>query len=283
MKEKKQNKGMIVIIVILVLALLGTTGYIVYDKFLKEEVNVSKENKNNSQYENVEKEKEVTDSLLKEGLSLKIAMLEKISNTETEKYRSGYIYKKDISNSEINSDTKLYNVLQNLYHENEGLIPVTTNYDFKELEPYKSVATQIDVSLVTERYNDLYGERVVDHKNLDGCPMFIYDAENSKYYGMAECGGTSSTYLKSYNNKYTQLKDDFYVYVSVASITYNDQEGNSTVYTDYEMQNKYKDVTIAEVENIINSSNYKDFSEYKYTFTKNKNGNYIFSSIERVK
>lgn len=282
MKENRQNKGMIITIVILVLALLGTTGYIVYDKFLKEEVDVSKEDKNNNQYENIEKE--ITDSLLKEGLAKKITMLEKISNMETEKYRDGYIYKKDISNSEINSEVKLYNVLQNLYNENEGLIPVTTNYDFKELEPYKSFATQIDVSLVTERYYDLYGEKIISHQNLNGCPTFIYDATNSKYYGMAECGGTSPTYLKSYNNKYTQLKDNFYVYVSLASITNNEQEDNSTVYTDYEMQNKYKDVTIQEVENnLINSSNYKDFSEYKYTFIKNENGNYIFSAIERVK
>lgn len=34
MSERKKNKGLIMLVVILVLALIMTTGYIVYDKFI---------------------------------------------------------------------------------------------------------------------------------------------------------------------------------------------------------------------------------------------------------
>ena len=50
MNENKKNRGLIVLVVILVLALVATSGYIVYDKFIAKE-EVEEKNKDNKKDE----------------------------------------------------------------------------------------------------------------------------------------------------------------------------------------------------------------------------------------
>lgn len=54
MNENKKNRGLIVLVVILVLALVATSGYIVYDKFIAKE-EVEEKNKDNKKMRLVKK------------------------------------------------------------------------------------------------------------------------------------------------------------------------------------------------------------------------------------
>ena len=47
--------------------------------------------------------------------------------------------------------------------------------------------------------------------------------------------------------------------------------------------NKKDEIIMRLVHYFITEENHDKFSEYKYTFTKTKNGNYKFVSIEKVK
>ena len=60
MNENKKNRGLIVLVVILVLALVATSGYIVYDKFIAKE-EVEEKNEDNKKGKDVKEKLEVTD------------------------------------------------------------------------------------------------------------------------------------------------------------------------------------------------------------------------------
>ena len=98
---------------------------------------------------------------------------------------------------------------------------------------------------------------------------------NKKYYGSAECGGTTAGSLDIYKYKYTSDKDNYYVYLSLSSGTL-DKDGEPLCYIDY---NRTLEVDCEK----IGQNNYQNFSQYKYTFTKDDNGDYVFSKLEKIK
>ena len=236
-------------------------------------------------------EKDVELASLRDDLTNKVKMLGRIwydgdlklwPDAEERGYREGDIYIKNIESSQISNDIKLYNVLEGLYIEYYGRSPVTTNYNFGSMEVYKDHMVQLDESLVETEYKKMYGNDSIVHKSFNNqCPMFIYDDVNNKYYGDAQCGGVTGVGILTYVNKVTTMDNDAYVYVSLGSWEVTETWPNNNIYTNYERTKLYKD-NVTNYENFINESNYKDFSEYKYTFV-NEDGNYIFKSLERIK
>ena len=86
--------------------------------------------------------------------------------------------------------------------------------------------------------------------------------------------------MNTYINRITTKGNNAYVYVNLGVLNYVE----SKVYTEYEAKNLY-DGAIDDFDmksEVINESNYKDFSEYKYPFV-NEDGNYIFESLKRIK
>ena len=283
-KNKKSSKLLVVlcIFIFIVTFVLGWKfGGVIFEMFdSKDEEVVDK----SEQKEKVV-EVESNDEIFNDKIKGKINMIEKISslnplplwpNIETG-YREGDIYIKDVANSDIAAELKLYNILENLLFEYNRKSPVTTNYDFGDLNAYKEVITQLDVQLVEEEYIKLYGTKDFSHKDFSGCPMFIYDSVNKKYYGSAECGGASTVFLNTYVNRITTKGDEAYAYVSLGAINLEE----NCVYTNYERTFKYNGQVADYYGDIINKDNYKEFSEYKYTFTKDKD-NYYFTSVERL-
>lgn len=98
-----------------------------------------------------------------------------------------------------------------------------------------------DVSNISVNY---FGDSTVNHKSFDVCFGYIYDNNTNNYYYIEpQCGGSNQDSAYAYINKYT-VKDD--------------------------EANNFR----------INESNYKEFSEYKYTFKKDNKGNYYFVSLK---
>lgn len=275
MNESKKNKGVIVVISILVVIVLTLGGYILYDKVLKKD-EVREENPMEEK-EEIEEEEELFDNAIKEEISQKISILESIQKIDTEQNEIAPIYKKDIKSSDMSNDIKLDSVLDNLYYQKNGKSPVTTDYDLSMYGGEEFV--QLDLLEVENVYYNLYGDKKIEHKNIESCPQYIYDSKNQKYYGAAACGGTTNLSIESYIYKYTTKSDKLYAYVSLAIVEADDQ--GTIVYTDYERQNKYSN-PINNLENIITIDNYKEFSQYQYTFTKNDDGTYYFDSIEKI-
>lgn len=263
---KKNNNLLIALIAIVFVCLVGVVSYSL--------LNNNKENNNKDNLDN-NTEVEITSSEVKDSLDEKIKILE--IDFEMDIYRYASIYKNEnITNSEMSKKDKLFKVLSYLYFKTDNYkSPVTTDYNFGSMENYKDIMVQLDEKDVLKLYSNMYGEEVSGMSIEGGCPNFIYDKDNKKYYGSAECGGTTASSLDIYKYKYTSDKDNYYVYLSLGSGTL-DKDGEPLCYIDY---NRTLEV---DCEN-IGQNNYQDYSQYKYTFTKDDNGDYAFSKLEKIK
>lgn len=228
----------------------------------------------------------IDDVALKNDIENKIDILSRqqyIGYEDGKEYTNGAIFKKNYKNSEIETKYKMLMVVDDLYIKYMGKSPVTTDYDFGVSFPIDaSFATQIDVSEVEKLYVSVFGTKDYKHEKLEfKCPSFIYDEKNSKYYGMSGCGGAQFSYISKYVNRITVEGDKLFAYVSVGSSIYDDSVGRYVYYTDYEGTKSYSG-NISDMYNYVNESNYEQFSEYKFIFTK-KDGNYSFTEINKIK
>ena len=152
---------------------------------------------------------------------------------------------------------------------------------------------------------NLFGENLKTIINeIIECPSYIYDESNkSFYFPEPQCGGIFIGYSRGYKSKFEEYKDEAYVYVSYAFIIPDDStysadlnEQKYIVYKDFNLIEKesyyttqHKDVYQTDLRQYqadsfeLNKDNYKDFSEYKFTFKKDKNNNYYLTKIEQTK
>lgn len=272
-EKTKNNKVLVIVLIIVSVLLVGCIGFIIGNS------NASKNNDIVEKDNREEKEETVSDDvLLKDDLADKIGMLETISTDDNSSYyRSGTIYAKNIKNEELSVSEKLFVVLERAYWDNYGKSSVTTNYDFGTMGSYGF--TQIDVSKVEIAYKKLFGTSLKksEHQGFNStCPMFVYDETNQKYYAASECGGTSAYSIETYLNRVTVKGDEAYAYVSLAAI---DSE-KGIIYTDYARTKQHSTVETI-MGKVINKDNYKEFGEYKYTFKKDNN-NFYFAKLERL-
>lgn len=298
MENKNNNNGLLIgIIVILVVALLGVCAYVAYDKgiiFNSEKENNEVENNevesNESENNEEQVETEITDTIIKDELEQKVAIIEYM-DIESIDIKNSYWYPADIYYNDkttlenLDSNETLYAVLKYHYAE-KNFTQLTTDYDFSEIYSDKNywseVFTQISSESILNEHNKLFKNLSVNlmEGTIGTCPSFTYDATNKLFYGGSQCGGISLISTLTYINKYTQLDNNVYVYVSVG--TMNGE--TNYIYTDYKSTEPYRTLTNSDnAQNIITAENYTDFSEYKYTFSKNTDGSYSFIQVERVK
>lgn len=279
--EQNNNKvnngaGFLIIIVALLIVVFGLGGYIVYDKFISDDSKESTEEKE-------KKEVALNDNAVKEQLAKSITILEGAElyqdGGKSGYYFQGDVYAKNIKSSDITYAQKLYSVLKSVYNNNEYFINDSSEVPTKSANGEK----------VDNLFKSVFGEKTThDTTTVGTCPKFNYDTTDNKYHAAGACGGTSVCGFETYNNKYTVQGDKYYVYVSFASSCYvenSDPNIHATrkVYTNYEHNKEYEG-QITDVNNkYITEENYDKFSEYKYTFTKTKDGDYKFVSVEKVK
>lgn len=271
----KQNAGIIIMIVTLIIVVFGLFGYVVYDKFLssdKKDKTVKKINTTNTI-----NEEELNNSAVENQLVTNIKILELLEflGEDVEHYyRYGDVYYKNIESSDIDNGVKLYAVLRYAYDDN-NIFAIDYNS-----EDHAKVA---ESGKVNNLYKNLFGENSVPtkiEKNL--CPYFEYNESTKKYRAISTCGGTSGFWILTKANKFTYAEDNYYVYVNLAVI-----EGSENIYTDYNKANLYQGTvskdSMRDSEKFFNEVDKDKFSEYKYTFTKTKDGYYKFVSVEKVK
>ncbi len=274
--EKKNNGGLIAIIIVLVIALLGVCFYVAYDKGLifnnKEEV---EEKEGNDEETNALVETELTTSTTINELNNIIKMIDPGCIL----YRQN-IYRKVV----LTHDDKMKITFESLV---DNFVDLTA--EEKQAKAYSESieVKKINVSEVKAQYKKLFGEEPTELGDYGHCPTYSYDSTNNVYYKViGGCGGTCGYVPISYINSYTEDNDNIYVYVSVGEpMSYSgsdilfincDVTGSSVC-----MSGNVRDYI--DFDNIINESNYQDFSEYKYTFKKNEDGTFYYDKIERLK
>jgi len=145
----------------------------------------------------------------------------------------------------------------------------------------------VNQKLIKIQYKKYFNEEPKEYKDFNICGNnYKYDSNLGLYFWLEpQCGGTAMSLLHNYKNKYTQKGNEAYVYVSYGISNYNVQTGATDIYKDINSETLYKqNLTDQESHNFtINETNYQDFSEYKYTFKEDENGNYYFVSIEKTK
>lgn len=168
----------------------------------------------------------------------------------------------------------------------------TTSLDVNAYEQdlYKN-ATIIDANYVRERYQNLFGESLDSKDYSLFCSSYLYYQEKDLYIdpNIGGCGGYSPNRYFLYKEKFTQNDnlDKAYAYVRVGNLyrydidaiceIRNDIEENSKVITSYSSSDCPSDS-----ENLINSSNYQNFTPYRFVFDKNDDGTYHFSKVEKL-
>lgn len=117
---------------------------------------------------------------------------------------------------------------------------------------------------------------------------YYYDKNNKKFFELCINKLDGSNFIDTYIYDFDYDEDNVYLYISVAygneELIDND-DTKITIYKDY----KHKDIYIRFIYNsnkpndnfILDDSNYRDFSLYKYTF-KRVDGDYYFKSLEKV-
>lgn len=282
MEENKKNKNgvLITIIIILIIVLLGVIGYICYDKGVFGN-KVAKTDTEATQVVEA-KEVELSDETIRSDLKTKIGFITSYANSEDSLYNAyTFRYKNKIFGdafNNMNNDLKLEIVLDYLYINKKFQNVTAENKDSEIVKGYgQNEVYQISKDDVNKEYKKFFGKDVSENKSLDiYCFGYDYDATKNMYFKAdPNCGGTSGASYVSYINKYTEKENNAYVYVNYG---YDGMASDGKVFADLEGT---KESSVDPNNFKIDESNYKEFSEYKFTFEKDDSGNYYFVSLEK--
>ena len=286
--EKKTNKGLICLVVVLLIALLGTVGYILVDKGvikLKKEKSVIEKNKN-------------------EGLSLEIdnAGIVDLYNKVNVYYGNQIYMINNSANKKIVSNKMSYEDKMILL--NHQLIREIRTSVVADGETRESISEVRLKSL----YEDMYGTGTYEHKDeiyidlvFAGASMitngyesssnvnsfeFKYDASTKEYNGIiGGVGGTSGPDIEE-GIESAKKYDNSIEIITYAGFLESTSEGKYAIYASIEDRNK-KSSEVATIEGTNLSEEVKKYSDklshYRYTFKADKAGFYRFESMEKVK
>ncbi len=273
MNENKKNRGLIVLVVILVLALVVTSGYIVYDKFIAKE-EVEEKNKDNKKDEASE---EAQDELVEVDVNSEEiqTLFTNISNGLTSYCGvNNYYQDKKVLASDLSNDLVFDIALLQIYREKQA----------QGIEyPFSQIGDAFTASELETKIRNTFGKNYsFTHRTINSCPIFEYDSANQKYVinTPPACGGTCGpTNLKKVvralkNNQSIEL----YVRVLFA--------GGASATDYYKDYNKTQKVEGLELDSnttfpIESDNNVAKGSLYKLTFS-NEDGSYVFVSSELV-
>ena len=283
--EKKSNKGLICLVIILIIALLGTVGYILVDKDI---IKLKKEEKKTEEKVEESKNDELDiDSELVKSLHSRINMREFMS----EEYDVP-IYKQDeLTQDTMDNKDKLYYGTFFLASSDFGM----TNYD--ELD-YKTTY-ELTKANYDKSYMQFFGNTNYEINNGDKLSFthinmasgsgagFTYDASKQVFVGgFGGIGGTSCHKYKTVKlYKAEESKTNVYLYEKVIFPEKADMDDDIVdIFSDYARKNKIDSIDKKGQCGIeIDINNYLDkASTFKITFKK-ESGNYYFEKSELIK
>ena len=273
MSERKKNKGLIMLVVILVLALIMTTGYIVYDKFI---AGGEVEEKNDDNKVNTIKE-DISEQLVDVDVnSTEIQdLFSNISHGLNSYCGINYYYQdKKIFAGDLSNDLVFDIVLSQLYNDRKAQW---------ELYPFSQIGYGFTVNELDEKITSTFGKNYsFTHRTINSCPVFEYDSVNQKYVinSSPGCGGTCGA--MNLKKVVRALKNDQTIELYVR-VLFAGGVDTTDYYKDY---NKTQKVEGLEMDSnnffpIESDNNVAKGSLYKLTF-ENEDGNYVFVSSELV-
>lgn len=152
----------------------------------------------------------------------------------------------------------------------------------------------IDADIVSAGYKDLYGADLAHGQFNDPsiaryCPHYIYNEEYNFYYDISACGGQWPAARQYYKYNYTMDGNHAYVYVAAGMV---DATSDNAIYCDVGSPVDFKDNLepcgtaptdyFYSKTPFIDLSNYQDFAQYRFVFTKADDGTYYFSEVEKI-
>ncbi len=264
--EKKSNTSL-VIVCLVALVLIGVTGVVAFN-YGKEQASDKEEVKVEDKKE---EEKDITNKALKEFFLQKIAIIETASLKGMDaSAKINSIYSKDIVGTEnLDTDSMYTSVFDN-------------NQDSFEQVPEKlsdHYDEQANVKPLLEDVKNIYGDIDDFSGKTKGCPTYYLNKDI--VYRTYRCGFVITHDTISFLDRITELDKSTYVYVYVGAYESSEKDGLNTIYSDPNLQTKYKTQSInASLK--FTEKEYKNFTQFRYTFIKNADGYYIFSKLEKI-
>ena len=295
------KKGLIIIAILLVIA--GTCFGIYYEvKTFGNASNTNSIKKDSTTSEEVKSDNETVETDITDGTTI-LTLTNKINkimgeyDSDTNSYpwmmfsfgvlknglKDEYIQQIVLKNVEWEAASTQSSLLEDLKSMNCYCYKCTTCGCDEECNGllYQASGDKVDKSSI-----NLFGKKIESPiQKIEGCPEYRYDSETKTYYKILGCGGTGPATILDYKYSFKQKGDETYVYVAYAYQTLGDNE-NTIIYKDFsnngklysfDFTDKYKEDSSFK----LDSTNYKDFTSYKYTFKKDDN-NYYLSSVEKV-
>lgn len=247
-----------VIIAILLIALLGSVGYTIYDKVLKKENTPEKELQQEKTTKETEEYLEITDQLVLDTIDKIDSALGYYCGTEKEYMKNEKVTAKDITN-----ELAYATVMTRLMTDTNSPIP----------------ASQLDKA-IDETFGKDYQ---FEHKTYMTCPAYAYDAASGYYnFAEAECGGTCGPSNQKEIVKVRKTDKTLEIYERIVFANIEMSEGDKVAYC--------KDVNLQQVVGYLSSTDIQYNKEevqkviskgslYKLTFNL-EDGNYVFASSE---
>lgn len=304
-KSKKNKKGhgpLYWIIVIIGVTFIMYMSILIGER-LNKTINPDTNNKNSQEESNSNitsddsenKETKITDKVKIDYLKKYIAIIENLNldtssvkistSAELNYFMNSQIYaldkleKKDITMDDATTAMVASSQEKTNYLANE---PLSSN-TLKQLGDNPEKYSYISVDEFIKDYKTLFGFENISTKNVNvKCTSYVYDNKINAFVLVADGCGTAGPVAtqKTYIYDITEDNNNVYVYLAYG-VTGQNEKGEFIAYTDYTMNKKYTGTVTKDF--TLNESNYKDFSKYKYTFTKNSDGTYTFSEFSLLK
>ena len=283
--EKKKNKGLIAVIIILFICIIGLVFYILVDKDIIKLNNTTVENEQveeNNTSDDIEKE-DTRVELDPENSNIKYLFNNAhfgAIGVDAHVYRDGG-YKV----SEMSEEDKIALLGRQWYplveHYSTGTSPnLTTTY-------------YLDEDTLKDVYERTFGPNTYSTVNqiYDGvCVTLNYDATNKRYsyIGSIGCGGTSAFSVHEKIISATKYSDRIEIVSAVFYLDPNNlyKDYNKTTILETNPGPSNTTSNQEERENIYNQyieDNKDNLEQYTYTYTLNKDGFYYLTSVERTK
>lgn len=162
-------------------------------------------------------------------------------------------------------------------------------YALKEYNGYKLVSSYDENSnewyseeTIKNIYKSLFGDGYLPTKFLvafDSIEM-NYDSAKKMYYYKTGFGSMCGT-IMSYS-KFDYAEEDGNT-INLYANYYVDAVDSGYIYSDYEQNNLVASYSTSEFRDAIFNEYSSKLGKYKYTFVKDNSGNYIFTSVNRIK
>lgn len=315
-KRKTNYKNIVIIAVIAIILISGISGTIIIKEIYNNKKMVNKDNisssnnKNEDNNENIitnseennqeempTTNKKTKDDLVKADEEKEKKLLEEIKNKIGISFNiinifADVYYNKEYDAAKINQSVRTALVSSYVLGEKE--------YTRSERDSYSSYSVA-SKKRIEELYEKVYGKKItITEKSFDfkypiegmkegirtgtilSCPFFKKIEGDDIYFSHNCGGGYYPLRLQSLFYDYKENNNTIEVYVATTVVTDVYEDNYITISTGSINYNEVYDYFPKDEEFHLNEKNKDKFTNFKLTFTKNEQGNYIFTKSELI-